>query len=241
MSIPLYLAMTAAEFSNCTLLPALPAWMAVHFSPSGSGLSNCPASLPPGSLLILDDQLPWNGHSDAEILPRIVEILENTQACGLLLDFEREPMGQTLSLAERLARRCMDGGWMVGMPPAYLGQSEAAVFLPPLPCYEAHPEIPGQWEGRPIWLEASPTVFTGAITKAGVQLAPMDGPVQADVSFFSPSLQCRYTAVPEEDGIRLTLFDTPETILEKLEGWQAQGVSLAIGGWRDFRAVITSG
>lgn len=235
MSIPLYLAMTAAEFSNCARLPAFPAWMAVHFSPSGPGLSNCPASLPPGSLLILDDQLPWNGHREAEIFPRIAELLERNRACGLLLDFERAPMGQTLSLAEGLARRCMDGGWLVGMPPAYLGQSEAAVFLPPPPCYEAHPEVLRQWEGRPVWLEASPTAFTGAVTRAGVRLAPMDGPVPADGSFFSPALRCRYAAAPEPDGIRLTLFDTPETILEKLAGWQAQGVSLAVGGWRDFR------
>ena len=48
MAIGRYFAMTAAEIRGCSALPAGIAWMACHFSPYGTGLSNLPPELPEG-------------------------------------------------------------------------------------------------------------------------------------------------------------------------------------------------
>ena len=44
MALPLHLAMTAEEFNTCPL-PALPAYMACHFSAYGKGLQDLPQAL----------------------------------------------------------------------------------------------------------------------------------------------------------------------------------------------------
>ena len=58
MAIAPFLAMTAAETRNHSVLPPKIAWMACHFSPYGLGLSNLPQRLPPHALLLLDDITP---------------------------------------------------------------------------------------------------------------------------------------------------------------------------------------
>ena len=69
MALTLYLAMTAAELQNCRQIPEHIAWMACHFSPYSSGISNVPVQLPAGSVLILNDRIPPQGH-DPELVAR---------------------------------------------------------------------------------------------------------------------------------------------------------------------------
>ena len=102
MAIPLYLAMTAAEFSGCNTLPSNPAWMSCRFSPGGNGLSNLPSSLPPGTLLILDDQTPPDGHDTALIRQQLMEIIDANHCAGLLLDFQRPDIPQTTQIVKEL-------------------------------------------------------------------------------------------------------------------------------------------
>ena len=101
---------------------------------SGPGLSNRPHTLPPGSLILLDDQIPWSsGHSLEAVCQEAVDTLLRTGAAGLLLDLERPPTEETRRLAGCLAQCCREAGCSIGMPPAYLDQTEAAVFLPRSP------------------------------------------------------------------------------------------------------------
>lgn len=156
MSIPLYLAMTAADFSTAQAMPPRIAWMAMHFSVSGPGLSSRPHRLPPGSLILLDDQTPWNGHSLEAVCQETTDVLLRTGAAGLLLDFERPPTEETACLAQCLIQCCQEAGCPIGMPPDYLGSGgEAAVFLPPLPCHRTPEQALAPYHGREIWLEAA--------------------------------------------------------------------------------------
>ena len=153
MSIPLYLAMTAADFSTAQAMPPRIAWMAMHFSVSGPGLSSRPHRLPPGSLILLDDQTPWNGHSLEAVCQETTDVLLRTGAAGLLLDFERPPTEETACLAQCLIQCCQEAGCPIGMPPDYLGSGgEAAVFLPPLPCHRTPEQALAPYHGREIWL-----------------------------------------------------------------------------------------
>ena len=56
-------------------MPPRIAWMAMHFSVSGPGLSSRPHRLPPGSLILLDDQTPWNGHSLEAVCQETTDVL----------------------------------------------------------------------------------------------------------------------------------------------------------------------
>ena len=69
MAIAPFLAMTGAEMRNNSVLPDKIAWMACHFSPYGTGLSNLPKNLPAGSLLMVDDITPPHGHDPHQARP----------------------------------------------------------------------------------------------------------------------------------------------------------------------------
>ena len=129
MSIPLYLAMTAAEFSTAPALPPRIAWMAMHFSVSGPGLSGRPHRLPPGSLVLLDDLTPWCGHSLESVCQETIDVLLRTGAAGLLLDFERPPTEETLRLANCLTQCCREAGCPIGMPPGYLDHGLSLIHI----------------------------------------------------------------------------------------------------------------
>ena len=79
-----HLAMTAAEISYASKLPANPAYMACHFSAYGTGLSNMPTQLPKDSLLILNDRVPVCGH-DHDLIPEQLRQLVQSLKCNALL------------------------------------------------------------------------------------------------------------------------------------------------------------
>lgn len=240
MSIPMYLAMTAGEFSKAYPLPPRTAWMAMHFSVSGPGLSNRPTALPPGSLLILDDQIPWNGHSLEAVCQETVDTLLLTGAAGLLLDFERSPTEETRCLASLLTQCCREAHYPIGMPPAFLGQEHAAVFLPPLPCWQSPGEALAPYAGLEIWLEAAPCGCRVSLQTDGVTMQPEEAGILAEtakkhISFLDSKLHCHYFATPAPEGLQLSLYDTAESLEEKLEACRPYGVTLAIAIWRQVQ------
>jgi hypothetical protein len=89
MVLPRYLAQTREEFAVCPSLPEHPAWMACHFSPYGTGLSNLPEALPKGSLLILNDRTPVFGHDPLQVAAQLEESVVRLECSGILLDFSQ--------------------------------------------------------------------------------------------------------------------------------------------------------
>lgn len=228
MSIPLYLAMTAADFFRCAEIPPHIAWMSLHFSPSGLGLSNLPAVLPPGSMVILDDQIPWNGHSSEQVCRELRGLLNTRKIHSLLLDFERPPRPETLSLAQRILSLCKEIGCSVGLPRSYRTTGEGALFLPPLPCDFPPDKLSS--EADEVWLEVAPTGLTADILPNQVLLeesAPI--PLSGVPVFTDPTLHCCYSSIPTSQGVRIRLFDTKETIQRKAPIWEKRGVTRLIG------------
>ena len=76
MAMDVFLAMTAAEICGNRNLPANLGWMACHFSPYGTGLSNLPKQLPPSSLLIRELR-----ESKQLTQQEIAKVLQVTQEC----------------------------------------------------------------------------------------------------------------------------------------------------------------
>lgn len=147
MEIALYTAMTAAEFEKSKGISFKMAWMACHFSSYGTGLSNIPKQLPPGSLLIVNDRTPICGHDPALIASQLAETVEELKCSGILLDFQRPG-------ADAVAEAVSTLSYKVAMPPAYAKELRCAVFLPPPPLTLPLAAHIAPWEGREIWLEA---------------------------------------------------------------------------------------
>lgn len=95
MEIPWFPAITQEEIQTLSTLPPHYAWMSCHFDPIGNGISNLPKSLPPDSILILNDQIPYNEHNTEIMIQQLEECIQNWQLHGVLLDLER-PVSEEL-------------------------------------------------------------------------------------------------------------------------------------------------
>ena len=102
MEIPLYLSMTAVEFSQCRILPDHTAWMACHFSPYGTGLTNLPTHLPKNSLLILNDRTPIHRHNPKQIRQILEEVVTALDCSGILLDLQRRDCPEAKEIIRQL-------------------------------------------------------------------------------------------------------------------------------------------
>ena len=199
MEIPLYLAMTAAEFSSFNPLPQHPAWMSCRFSSSGNGLCNLPPTLPEGTLLILDDQTPPEGHDAFLIRRQLEEILTLHRCAGLLLDFQRPDSMETTEIAKTL----LSLPCPVCVSHLYAEDPSCPVFVPPCPLTTPMEQYLAPWQGREIWLEVALDRADYRIHKNGCQIRPAS---QEALPFYDEKLFCHY-------GIRIE----PEQILFTLE------------------------
>lgn len=160
MKIVPYLAMTAAEFEKASVLPEPMAWMACHYSPYGTGLSNLPRQLPTGSLLILNDRTPICGHDADLVAKQLRECAEKFSCAGILLDLQR-------SGSEDVVKAVATLPCPVAVTPPYAQSAPCAVFLPPPPLTVPLKKHITPWDGREIWLEIATEETTVRVTADG--------------------------------------------------------------------------
>lgn len=231
MEIPLYLAMTAAEFAFCDVLPKKCAWMACHFSPYGTGITNFPTELPVGSLMILDDSTPLHGHDPKRIAEEVLEVIGKLQPAGVLLDFQRPANGETAELAAFLAHKlpcpvCVSDIYAKGL--------DCPVFLPPprLTCRLEDHLVP--WGGREIWLEASRESLCCTVTENGRCIRRQPYLTEMPLSFSDSSLHCHYRIEEIDGAARFYLQRTAGDLSSLLEEAAASGVTTAVGLWQEL-------
>jgi len=169
MALPVYLAMTAAETALCPDLPVNMAWMACHFSSYGTGLSNLPQQLPEGSLLILNDRIPVQGHDPQAVTVQLAALAEDMHAGGVLLDFQRpyDPQTEAIVRAVSQALPCT-----VAVTEYYAADTPCAVFLEAPRAYHPLQRITDCWKGRELWLELSCSPGTVTVTEEGNRYEP---------------------------------------------------------------------
>lgn len=189
MALPCYIAMTNAEFAAAEIIPSHPAWMACHFSSYGNGLSNLPADLPPGSMVILNDEMPISGHKPEVILQELKELNERLLPSCYLLDFERPENEEAAGLAEML---CLSLPCPVGVSHLYADKLDCPVFLPPPPLHRPLEEYLSAWNGREIWLEISQETALITITADGSEILDNAHIALSEPVFISQELACKY-------------------------------------------------
>ena len=226
MFIPCYLAMTAAEMAQFDGLPAESAWMACHFSPYGTGLSNCPSALPAGSMLILNDRIPISGHDPQRIADQLQQALEQLSCDSILLDFQRPDKAETAQLCRLLAQQLP---CPLGISHHYAQDLECSVFLPPPPLdmtLEAHLK---PWAGRSIWLEAALEAAQYTVSGERCHICPLPYAQPEQESFVDNALHCRYRCEIGDAAISFFLYRTADQLNALLEQADALGIEKAIG------------
>ena len=227
MEIPLYLAMTAAEFSSYDPLPQHPAWMSCRFSSSGNGLCNLPSTLPEGTLLILDDQTPPAGHDAFLIRRQLEEILNSHRCAGLLLDFQRPDSMETAEIAKTLlALPCP-----VCVSHLYAEELFCPIFVPPCPLTIPIEQHLAPWQGREIWLEVALDRADYRIHKNGCQIRPAS---QEALPFYDEKLFCHYGIRIEPEQILFTLERKRTDLDILLASAAACGVTRTVGLFQEL-------
>lgn len=227
MVIPHYLAVTRAEIAGGAL-PAPLGYLGCHFSEAG--LLGLPETLPPNSLLILDDRIPMTNQDPALILSQLQMALDALDCIGLLLDFQRPENGPQKDLARLLSKTLPIP---VAAPPFY-ASPECRLFLPPVPPDRSVEEALSPWSGRKIWLDTTPGAITLTLTGAGCATAPLPHS-PAPGRFTDPRLCCRYSIEENPEGFRFTLFRDEACLRDLLAQAAECGVELAVGLWQEFR------
>lgn len=232
MAISLHLAMTSAEISVSTALPEKIAYMACHFSPYGTGLSNLPQSLPKDSILILNDRTPICGHDPKLILYQLEQTVEALQCSGVLLDFQRPDSPETADLCRALADSIT---CPIAVSSLYAGALECPVFLPPCPPDTAISAYLEPWKGRDIWLEAAQDTWQITIRESGSTFSLLSEPSDMDFPHWDESLFCHYRTDIFADSIIFTLTRTHNDLSSLLLQAEALGVKQAVGLWQELK------
>ena len=225
MALPLYLAQTAAEMAG-NPLPGSLAYLACHFSPGGTGLSNLPEALPAGAMLILDDSTPMDGHDPEKIVKQLSAQVKLWQCEAVLLDFQRSGLAAQAELAKLLAGSLPCS---VGVSELYAKGLSCPVFLPPVPLDRPLAEYLAPWKGREVWLEAALDGVILTLTEQGCTAAPLfDFPGDG---LQDERLHCHYTV---EAPATFRLWRTREDLHTLLEDAQLLGITKAVGLWQEL-------
>lgn len=229
MAIPLYLAMTAAEFRRNTALPKYPAWLSCLFSPYSTGLSNIPAQLPPGSLLILSDRTPVCGHDPELVKAQLEETVNKLRCRGVLLDLQRPECNEAVEIVKEVCGLPCP----VAVSQMYVQDVDRPVFLPPVPIDVCLEEYLAPWQGREIWLEMAMGGQIITVTENGTTAVTLPSYEDDAGTFHDEALHCHYE-IQTGDTLRFTLRRTREDISALLEESEKSGVKLAVGLYQEL-------
>ena len=224
MSFVLYLAMTAAELQHHSA-PSFPiGFMACHFSPYGTGLSNIPHTLPPGSLLMVNDRTPVNNHDPDLIAAQLCDAAQCLECSGIVLDFQRPGEERTQKIADAVCQL----PFPVGITPQYAGKNRCAVFLPPIELAMEPEKYFAPWRDREIWLETVRDSTCIRITKDGNQQLP---PMEEGLPYphTDRELFCRYSIDVQNQHIDFHLCRDEGCLQELMEACTKWGISRFMG------------
>ena len=226
MAIDVYLGLTEGEFRKASPLPRKTAWMASHFSPNSHGISNVPRRLPEGSLLILDDSAPIQGHAPGRVREELSALLEAFGCSALLLDFQRPG-------AEEMVRELSEGlPCPVAVSSLYGALTRGPVLLPPVPAFRL-PEVHIRpWAGRELWLELSPEGCQVRLDEKGAQAEPWWP--EGAFPFRHGRLKCRYRTQLHPGTAVFRGHRSSQDLKELLEEAEGLGVTAALGLWQEF-------
>lgn len=233
MAIPIYLAMTGAEFQSTAVIPEHIGWMACHFSLQGTGLSNLPPSLPPDSLLILDDQIPLCGHDPMRIAEQLQQVVEAMQCRSILLDLQRPDTEEALHLIRHLMDLLT---CPVVVSDLYARELSCPVFLSPCPHHVPLSEHLNPWKGREIWLDLAADAEEILLTKERTQITPLPFGEFPNGGHADSLLHCHYSIEANPDSVRFSLWRNAEDQIKLVHEAEQLSVTTIIGLYSELKS-----
>lgn len=236
MFLPIYLAMTPAQTQNCSPLPENYGFMACHFSPLGQGLSNLPAQIPPESIIILDDSIPYSGHDSRLICQTLEALQEAHKPKGILLDFQRP---DNPSVKELIGNICDRLSCVVAVSDVYAKGLDCTVFLPPVPLRQNVETYLKPWQGTQIWLEVAAQTEVITINKQNVHISENDT-LYVDCPLEDHSLLCHYSIQTCADNICFHIRRTKQDIHALTQKAASLGVTCFVGLYQELQQFYLS-
>ena len=232
MEIPVFLAMTAAEVAQAEELPERLGWMACHFSAYGTGISNIPRKLPPGSMLMLNDRTPVCGHAPDGVAKALCEAADRLQCRCILLDFQRGDMEALLPIIRAVLDRA---GCPVGVSALYALELDCPVLVPPVEPYKPLEEALSPWDGREIWMELSTEAAEITVTNQGSRYAPLPFYEPPENAHYDEGLCCHYEIQAAEKEVRFLLGRTEADLQASLDKAKDFNVTQGIRLWQEIK------
>lgn len=235
MAIPLFLAMTGWEITKNTDFPQNIAWMACHFSPYGTGLTNLPQALPSGAMIIVNDRTPVCGHDPERIVSQLGELVEIHQCSSILLDCQRPGEPETAAIVKAIVQGL---DCPVGVSHHYAEGLACPVFLPPVP-----PHIPldayiAPWQERQIWLECALDGTLITVSGNGSTVASLPYPDDLEYPHKDAELCCHYRIDLAEKQAQFHLRRTAEDLRSLLTSAINTNITHAIGLYQELGSTI---
>ena len=217
-----FLAQTGWETSNPP--PQRFAYMALHFSPYGKGLSNLPKILPNRSIILLDDSLEPVEHDPDMVMGQLTELMERFSPISVLLDFQRPVTVELKIMAEGILKALP---CPVGATEEYAKELGCPVFLPPPPANNALRDYIEPWKKQGIFLEIAPEDLQITVTETGssvTRIFPVSGLPLED-----KRLHCHYNVEVFSDRAVFTICRYKEDLAQLVQEAEDLGVLGCVG------------
>ena len=225
----MFLAVTPREVLNNPSTPM--AYMACHFSAWGKGLSNLPEVLPRGSLLLLDDSMPLQGHDPALIAQQLQQVISQFQPAALLMDFQRPATEEALTFLDRCIPQLP---CPVAVPAPYAVGRDCPVFLAPPPFDRSIEDYLAPWLERGIYLELALGGVCITVDDIGSHTAPLLAGYIPELPLQDTMLHCHYDVEIIEEKAVFTLCRTREDAAALLREAKDLGIRAAVGLHQEF-------
>ncbi len=222
-----FLAMTAREMGEHPVQKT--AYMACHFSPYSKGLSNLPRFLPEGSILLLDDSMPLQGHDSETVVGQLQKLVDHYPIRGLLLDFQREWTEESDHMVSAILQNIT---CPTAVPPCYTKGRDCPVFLPPPPVNKALATYLHPWLKRGVFLEIAPETVQITVTKEGSTFLPI--PYAEGFPLADERLHCHYRVKVFPEKAVFTLTRTGKDLAELAKEAYDTGVCGVVGLYQEL-------
>lgn len=223
-----FLAQTGGEPGEFS--PGRMAYMALHFSAYGAGLSNLPRQLPTGSILLLDDSTPPSGHHPQTVITQLKELAESFAPTAILLDFQRGECAEAYEMAKAIipALPCP-----VAVTEPYAGKLGCPVFLAPPPVNKPLKTYLQPWLKNGIYLEIAPEALEVTVTEDGSRAQPVM-PSKNAFSRADKRLHCHYRVEVFQDKAVFSLQRDKRDLADLVTEAYTFGVKAVVGLYQEL-------
>ncbi len=222
-----FLAATAAELAQ--FRPKRAAYMACHFSPYGTGLSNLPCFLPPESMLLLDDSMPPGDHDPSLVAEQLTEIINKFSVKAVLLDFQREKNENTVQMSSFLIRALP---CPVAAAEPYAMEIGCPVLLSPVPANVCLQAYLAPWLQQGVYMEIAPAALQITVAESGSSAISFE--FADEPPLYSKKICCHYDVKVASDKAVFTLTRTKDDLAALVQQATAMGVHGMVGLYQEL-------